>query len=200
MVVAQPILLEIVELLPGKKNEGGEMVFTTVKRVYVERSDVSEESREGFFGIQPGSEVNLKNFGVVKSLAFDRAPGEALSKVRCELICTEMERMKKTKGQLHWVAATSARPVRLRLFESLFTVENPSLLEDFEAFVDPKSIQFCEDAKIDKSVALEHGKTYQFERIGYFQLAEQLKSGEAPLFNRVVSLFQSKKTQEVKRL
>ncbi len=106
------------------------------------------------------------------------------------------ESLRKVKGTLHWVSAKHAQPVEVRIYERLFTVEQPDAEKetDFLNFVNPDSLKkvyaFAEPALSEVSV----GEPIQFQRIGYFT-KDQDSTAEKAVFNRTVTLKDSYKPE-----
>jgi len=98
---------------------------------------------------------------------------------------------RKVKSTIHWVAAASAIDAEVRVFENLFTKENPDEVQDgqdFTANLNPNSLEVIADAKLEPSLAgAAVGGRYQFERLGYFCVDRDSKAGK-PVFNRTVAL------------
>jgi glutaminyl-tRNA synthetase len=95
------------------------------------------------------------------------------------------------KGTLHWVSADQALPAEVRLYDALFTVENPLDVpdgEDFTANLNPDSLEVLTDCKLEPSLAeAGPGTTVQFERLGYFCVDRDSAPGR-PVLNRAVTL------------
>jgi glutaminyl-tRNA synthetase len=95
------------------------------------------------------------------------------------------------KGTIQWVSAEDGVKAEIRLYDHLFTVENPDKVEDGKDFTDninPDSLQVVTDAIVEPALAdLEPGTTAQFIRLGYFCKDRDSKPGK-PVFNRTISL------------
>src|SRR5262249_38819634 len=99
---------------------------------------------------------------------------------------------RKVKATLHWVSARHAIPAEVRLYDRLFTVENPSVEKDgadYQTFLNPNSLEVLSDCQLEPSLAgAAPGSFYQFERHGYFCAdTVDAKPGQ-PVFNRTVGL------------
>jgi glutaminyl-tRNA synthetase len=98
---------------------------------------------------------------------------------------------RKVKSTIHWVSATHAVDSEVRLYETLFTRENPNDVEegqDFTAHLNPKSLEVLPACKLEPSVrGSAPGTRYQFERLGYF-CVDKDSTAEQPVFNRTVGL------------
>jgi glutaminyl-tRNA synthetase len=161
--------------------------------LYIERDDFMEVPPKKFFRLSPGKEVRLrcayfvKCTGVVK----DPATGEVI-----ELRCTydpatrggDSPDGRKVKATLHWVSADHALPAEVRLYDRLFTVEDPADSDDYLAHMNPHSLEVIRTAKVEPSLAgAAPGRSLQFERIGYFCVDPDSSAGKL-VFNRTVSL------------
>ena len=161
--------------------------------LYIERDDFREEPPKKFFRLAPGREVRLRGAyfitctGVVK----DPASGEIV-----ELRCTydpatrggDATDGRKVKATLHWVSAAHAVDVEVRLYDRLFTSENPGAIADYRSVLNPKSLEVLTTCWLEPSVAgAPAGTTYQFERLGYFSVDPDSTAGRL-VFNRTVTL------------
>jgi len=165
------------------------------KVLYIEREDFMEEPPSKFFRLAPGREVRLRSAyiifctGVIK----DPATGE-ISEIHCtydpETKSGMPDSNRKVKGTLHWVSAKHAVDVEVRLYDRLFTKENPDEAEEgktFKDYLNPDSLRIIM-AKVEPAVkkVLAPDKI-QFERIGYFSVDKD-STAQKLVFNRVVPL------------
>jgi glutaminyl-tRNA synthetase len=99
---------------------------------------------------------------------------------------------RKVKATIHWVSADHALDAEVRLYETLFDVENPDDVpegEDFTCSLNPLSLETLTDCKLEPSLAdAKPGARYQFERLGYFCADSEESRPGAPVFNRAVTL------------
>ena len=163
------------------------------REIYIERDDFLEDPPKKFFRMAPGREVRLRNAYLVTCReAIKNAAGEVT-----ELRCTydpatrggDAPDGRKVKATLHWVSAAHAVDAEVRLYDRLFTVENPGAGDaDFLAQMNPHSLERVTGAKVEPSLAVRPaGDRVQFERLGYF--AVDMDSTPArPVFNRTVTL------------
>ncbi len=166
------------------------------RELYIEQDDFREVPPKGYFRMSPGKEVRLRYgylvtcTGVVK----DPATG-AILEVHCT--CDHATRGgttpdgRKVKSTIHWVSAAHAVDAEVRLYDTLFTVENPGQAPEGGQFTDnlnPKSLELVSNAKLEPALAeAAPGSRYQFERIGYF-CADKTSTKEKLIFNRTVGL------------
>jgi glutaminyl-tRNA synthetase len=161
--------------------------------LYVERDDFREDPPPKFFRLAPGREVRLRYAYIVKCVGVvkDERTGEVV-----ELRCTVDPETRsggpasnrKVKATLHWVSAAHAVPAEVRLYDRLFTVEEPDRDGDFARHLNPASLEVIADARVEPSIAgVTAGARFQFERQGYFAVDPDSRPG-ALVFNRTVSL------------
>ena len=164
--------------------------------LYIEQEDFREEAPEKYFRLVPGREVRLRYayfvtcVGVVK----DKKSGEVV-----EVHCTydpatqggDAPDGRRVKSTLHWVSAEHALEAEVRLYDNLFTKENPMDVEegvDYKDYLNPNSLEVLKSCRVEPSLAnAPSGSLYQFERLGYF-CVDPDSSPEKPVFNRTVSL------------
>ncbi|MFZ0279013.1 MAG: glutamine--tRNA ligase/YqeY domain fusion protein [Candidatus Sulfotelmatobacter sp.] len=179
---------------PEDASEGTRKVpFSRV--LYIEQDDFREDPPKGYFRLSPGREVRLRYgyFITCKSVVKDDK-GQVL-----EVHCTydpatrggNAPDGRKVKSTIHWVSAAHAIDAEVRIYENLFTKENPGEVEegqDFTANLNPNSLEVVTLAKLEPSLAsAATGSRYQFERLGYFCVDPDSVPGK-PVFNRTVAL------------
>jgi glutaminyl-tRNA synthetase len=160
--------------------------------LYIEQDDFMEQPPKEFFRLAPGREVRLRYAYIIKCVGVvkDKA-GEVV-----ELHCTydpdtrsgEAGSSRKVKGTIHWVSAAHAAKAEVRLYDRLFTVENPGDVDEIETVLNPNSLQTLIGYVEPILVGAAPGGKYQFERLGYFCADLKDFSHERMVFNRTVSL------------
>jgi glutaminyl-tRNA synthetase len=165
------------------------------RELYIERDDFMEDPPKKFFRLAPGREVRLRNaYFITCREAVRNDAGEIV-----ELRCThdpatrggDAPDGRRPKATLHWVSAPHALDVEVRLYDRLFSVEEPGKGDnDFLAEINPGSLDVIAGAKIEPSVQdAAPGTGYQFERLGYFAVDAGLRAqGSGLVFNRTVTL------------
>ena len=163
------------------------------RELFIERDDFMENPPKKFFRLSPGNEVRLRCAyfirctGVVK----DPVSGEVV-----ELRATydpatrggDSPDGRKVKATLHWVSAATALDTEVRIYDRLFTHEDPASTEHWLQHINPASLDVSRTAKVEPSLAsAPAGARYQFERLGYFCVDADSAPG-ALVFNRTVSL------------
>ena len=166
------------------------------RELYIEREDFMEDPPKKFFRLAPGREVRLRYayFITCTDVVKDPATGEVT-----ELRCTydpatrggDAPDGRKVKATLHWVSAAHAADAEVRLYDHLFTKEDPDDVpegQDFRANLDPHSLDVLAGCKVEPCLAdAPAGSRYQFERLGYFCVDPDSALGR-PVFNRTVTL------------
>jgi glutaminyl-tRNA synthetase len=164
--------------------------------IYIERDDFLEEPPKKFFRLAPGREVRLRYayFITCVDVVKDERSGEI-----AELRCTydpatrggDAPDGRKVRGTLHWVSAPHALGAEARLYDVLFTREDPDDVGegvDVTACLNPRSLEILNDCRVEPSLAdATPGSHYQFERLGYFCIDPDSTEG-ALVFNRTVTL------------
>jgi glutaminyl-tRNA synthetase len=165
--------------------------------IYVEREDFLEDPPKKFYRLAPGREVRLRYAYFIKCIDVvkDERTGEVV-----ELKCTydpatrggDAPDGRKVKATLHWVSAARSLPAEVRLYDRLFTKENPLDVEDgkdFTSYLNPNSLEVLTACRVEPGLAdAAPGNRYQFERLGYFCVDSIDSSRERLVFNRTVSL------------
>jgi glutaminyl-tRNA synthetase len=168
-----------------------ELAFT--RELYVERDDFMEDAPKKYFRMTPGQEVRLKSAYIVKCTGCKRDDEGNLIEIHCEydpLTKSGMpESNRKVKGTLHWVSAQYCLEAEVRLYDRLFSVENPQADErDFRELINPDSLKLLTGCKVESSLgASKPLDQFQFQRIGYFN-ADLNSTTDKLVFNRTVSL------------
>jgi glutaminyl-tRNA synthetase len=166
------------------------------RELYIEQDDFREEPPKKFFRLFPGQEVRLRAGYFIKctSVVKDEKTGEVV-----EVHCTydpatrsgNAPDGRKVKATIHWVSAQHAINAEVRLYESLFTKEDPNDVPDgqeFTANLNANSLETLAAAKLEPSLAsAKPGDRHQFERLGYFCVDPDSMS-EKLVFNRTVQL------------
>ncbi|TAK13615.1 MAG: glutamine--tRNA ligase/YqeY domain fusion protein [Acidobacteria bacterium] len=163
------------------------------REIYIERDDFLEDPPKKFFRLAPGREVRLRNAYLVTCReAVKNAAGE-ITELRCTYDPAtrggDAPDGRKVKATLHWVSAAHAVDAEVRLYDRLFSVENPGAGDaDFLAQMNPHSLERVAGAKVEPSLAARPaGDRVQFERLGYFAVDKD-STAARPVFNRTVTL------------
>jgi glutaminyl-tRNA synthetase len=166
------------------------------KVLYIEQEDFREDPPKQYFRLSPGREVRLRyGYFVTCTSVVKNDKGEVV-----EVHCTYDPATRggnnppdgrKVKATIHWVSAAHAIDGEVRLYENLFTREDPNKTDDgqdFTANLNPNSLEVVKGCKLEPSLATAAiGARYQFERLGYFCVDPDSTAGK-PVFNRTVAL------------
>jgi glutaminyl-tRNA synthetase len=165
------------------------------KVLYIEQDDFREDPPKQFFRLAPGREVRLRYGYFVTCNTVVKDPLGNVVELRCTYDPAtrggNAPDGRKVKSTIHWVAADHAIDAEVRIYETLFSTENPNDVPDgqeFTANLNPKSLEVLTGCKLEPS--LRHavpGTPYQFERLGYFT-PDAESTTENPVFNRTVGL------------
>ncbi|MDD3852400.1 MAG: glutamine--tRNA ligase/YqeY domain fusion protein [Syntrophomonadaceae bacterium] len=165
------------------------------REIYIEQDDFMEDPPKKFFRLRPGGEVRLKSAYIISLHEVIKDETGAITELHCQYDPDSKSggatAGRKVKGTLHWVSVAHAVPAEVRLYEHLFTRENPDEEEEGKSFVDylnSGSMQILTSCMVEPSGADLQGESrYQFLRQGYFCPDPDSKPG-APVFNRIVGL------------
>jgi len=163
--------------------------------LYIERDDFREDPPKGYYRLSPGREVRLRYGYLVTCTRVVKDEKGEVSEVHCTYDPAtrggNTPDGRKVKSTIHWVSAAKAIDAEVRLYETLFTKEDPNDTkdgEDFTANLNPQSLEVRKNAKLEPSLKnAPAGSRYQFERLGYF-CVDLDSTPENPVFNRTVAL------------
>jgi glutaminyl-tRNA synthetase len=165
--------------------------------LYIEQDDFREDPPKGFFRLSPGKEVRLRYGYIIKCTGVVKDP---LSGAVTELQCTydpetksgSSRSTRKVKATIHWVSAAQALDAEVRLYDHLFTEEDPDDVgedSDWLANINPKSLERLTACQVEPCLAAaKAGELYQFERLGYFCVDSENSVTDSLVFNRTVTL------------
>jgi glutaminyl-tRNA synthetase len=164
--------------------------------LYIERDDFREEPPKGFFRLSPGKEVRLRYAYIIKceEVVKDPKTGEVVE-LRCtydpETKSGSAQSGRKVKATLHWVSAAHALEAEARLYDHLFTAENPEDVpegEDWTKNINSNSLETLSSCRVERFLdGAAPGARYQFERMGYFTV-DRDSADKKLVFNRTVTL------------
>jgi glutaminyl-tRNA synthetase len=204
MVVMDPLKLVITnyeegksemlqsEINPEMENSGfRDLPFS--RELYIERDDFKEIPEKKYFRLAPGLMVRLKSAYIIKCESFDKDENGNITTVYCTYLPESKSGSDtsgiQVKGTIHWVEASSAIPVEVRLYDRLFGVEDPSSEDgDFKTYLNKNSLQVISNALGEPSLKNARvGDKFQFLRKGYF-CVDTDSTSEKLIFNRTVAL------------
>lgn len=171
----------------------GTHTITFSRELWIEREDFMEDAPKKYFRLSPGKEVRLKNAYIVKCTGCKKDDNGEVVEIYCEYDPTSRSGMeganRKVKGTLHWVSVGHSLPAEVRLYDRLFTVENPAADErDFRELLNPGSLEVLTGCYVEPYLATQSATNYlQFQRIGYFTY-DKTSTPDHLVFNRTVGL------------
>lgn len=189
-------LVEHVELINNPEDESqGSRKVPFSREIYIEQDDFMEVAPPKFFRLAPGNEVRLKGAYIIKCEGYKK--NDQSGRVE-EVHCTYDPATKsgghlsdkKVKGTLHWVSAPHAVDAEVRLYDRLFSHEDPAGQkdDDYRNFLNPESLRVINGCKLEPSLASAKPlDKFQFQRLGYFCVDYDSTPGK-PVFNRTVQL------------
>ncbi len=187
--------VEYVEAVNNPEDESmGKREVPFSRELYIERSDFMENPPKGYYRLYPGNEVRFKHAYYIKCESFVKDENGNIVEVHCTYDPSTKGGWshdgRKVKGTIHWLSAAHAVTCEVRLYDRLFTKENPDDLEegeDYKVNLNPDSLKvvtayiepFIKSAKV--------GDKFQFDRTGYF-CVDPDSTEDKLVFNRTVSL------------
>ena len=166
------------------------------RELYIDEDDFREEPPKGFFRLSPGKEVRLRYAYIIKCVGVEKDPTTgAIRELRCtydpDTKSGSSQSNRKVKATIHWVSAAHALQAEVRLYDHLFSKEDPDDIAegmDWLANINPKSLERLTACRVEPELATAAiSERYQFERLGYFCVDKDSKAG-ALVFNRSVTL------------
>ena len=163
------------------------------RELFIEQSDFMENPPKGYHRLVPGGEVRLRYAYIIKCDEIIKNENGDVIEIRCsydpETKSGTGTSTKKVKGTIHWVSAGHAVNAEVRLYDRLFTVEDPGGEDKWLEFINPNSLEILSNALIEPFIkSSKPGDRFQFERLGYFSVDTKHTSEEKLVFNRTVTL------------
>lgn len=184
---------EMIAVNNPENEADGTHTITFSRELWIEREDFMEDAQKKFFRLSPGKEVRLKNSYIIMCTGCKKNADGEVEEIYAEYDpqskSGEEGANRKVKGTLHWVSAAHCIAAEVRLYDRLFSVENPSADErDFRELLNPESLTVLNKCYVEKYLAEKKpGDFLQFQRIGYFTPDSDSKP-ERLIFNRTVGL------------
>ena len=185
---------EIINAVNNPEDESSDTHEITFSgELWMERDDFMEDAPKKYFRMTPGQEVRLKGAYFVKCTGCKKDENGNVLEVYCEYDPMTRSGMpdsgRKVKGTLHWLSVAHSEPAEVRLYDRLFTVENPSADErDFHELLNKDSLTVLTNCYVESYLKsakpLDH---FQFQRVGYFNVDPDSMPNKL-VFNRTVSL------------
>ena len=160
------------------------------REIYIDRDDFMEVPPKKYYRLSPGQEVRLRYSYLIRCEEVVKDENGEIVELRCtydpESGGGSSSDGRRVKGVIHWVSARHAVEAEVRLFETLFSVEDPND-DNFMDYLNPTSLVKTTGYLEPSLAEAPLGKTYQFERVGYF-CPDTDSTPEHPVFNRTVTL------------
>lgn len=204
MAVLKPLKIVIINYPEGKiedleavnnpeNPDAGKRKVPFSRELFIEQNDFMENPPKGFHRLVPGGEVRLRYAYIIKCEEVIKNDNGEVSELHCtydpETKSGTGTSNKKVKGTIHWVSANHAIDAEVRLYDRLFTIEDPASKENWLEYVNPNSLEVITNAKIEPYVSKsKKGDKFQFERNGYFCVDIKDTTAEKLVFNRTVTL------------
>ena len=191
-----PGKVEYLEAINNPEDESaGTRKVPFSRELYIEQDDFMENPPPQFYRLAPGREVRLRYAYFITCTKVVKDERGQIVELHCRYDPAtrggNSPDGRKVKATLHWVCARHCLPAEVRLYEHLFTKENPEETkegEDFTAYLNPNSLKILSDCRVEPSLAnAKPLERFQFERIGYF-CVDPDSSKSKLVFNRTVSL------------
>ncbi len=206
MAVLNPVKLVITNYPDGKEEtleaensqEDASLGFRKVpfsRELYIEREDFQEEANKKFFRLTLGTEVRLKNAYIIKGESVVKDAEGNITEIHC--LYDEDSRsgsgteasQRKVKGTIHWVSINHAIKAEVRVYDRLFTHENPDGDKevDFKEYINPNSLEIITGFVEPSLASAKDGDQFQFQRLGYY-CVDKDSSDQKLVFNKTVGL------------
>ena len=206
MAVLNPVKLVITNYPEGKQEildaenspEDESLGFRKVpfsKELYIEREDFQEEANKKFFRLTLGTEVRLKNGYIIKGESVIKDATGTITEIHCTYdedsrsgSGTEASQ-RKVKGTIHWVSINHAIEAEIRIYDRLFTHENPDGDKevDFKKYINPNSLEVITGYLEPSLATAKNSDQFQFQRLGYY-CVDKDSSAQKLVFNKTVGL------------
>jgi glutaminyl-tRNA synthetase len=181
-----------------QKEEMGQRKVPFTREIYIDKDDFMEVApNKKFKRLVTGGEVRLRNAYVIRCDEVVKDNDGEIIELRCSCDTDTLNKNpadgRKVKGVIHWVSAAYGVEAEVRLYDRLFTHENPEVAakdgKEFTDFINPESLQTLTTCYLEASLEkTEAGECFQFEREGYFTRDYDSSGAEKPVFNRTVTL------------
>jgi glutaminyl-tRNA synthetase len=206
MAVLNPVKLVITnypegqeEFLESENNPEDEVMtyrqLPFSRELYIERDDFQEEAHKKFFRLTLGTEVRLKSAYIIKGESVVKDADGTITEIHATYDVDSKSgsgseaSKRKVKGVIHWVSTKHAVEAEVRVYDRLFTNENPDGNKevDFKEFINPNSLEVITgyvEPSLQSAKELDH---FQFQRLGYF-CVDRDSTAEKLVFNKTVGL------------
>ncbi|MCS7073673.1 MAG: glutamine--tRNA ligase/YqeY domain fusion protein [Bacteroidia bacterium] len=174
-----------------EKPETGHRKVSFSNQLWIEQDDFMENPPKGYFRLSPGKMVRLKGAYIIRCDEVIKDSSGNVIELRCNYFPESKSGSDNSginvKGTIHWVDAKTAQTAEVRIYDRLFTCENPSAEENFLDWINPNSRKIIPSAYIEAGLTIRPGESYQFLRKGYFSVDKD-STAQKPVFNMTVGL------------
>ena len=175
--------------MAGRSGPGGSRKVPFGRGLLVERDDFSADPPPDWKRLAPGREVRLAGAFVVRCDAVVHGPGGEVEELRCTFDPASRDAARRGIGTIHWVHATRSVPAAVRLYDRLFTVEQPDAEANFLDVLNPGSLSSAPGARLEPALRdAPPGTHWQFLREGYFFVDPVDSRPGDPVWNRTMTL------------
>lgn len=180
-----------------QKEEMGKRQIAFTREVYIDKNDFKEEANNKYKRLKTDGEVRLRNAYVIRCDEVIKDSNGEITELRCTYDPDTRNKNpadgRKVKGVIHWVSASQGIEAEVRLYDRLFTHENPESAakenKEFTDYINPESLVTLSTCYLEASLEkAKAGERFQFEREGYFCRDSDNSSNGKPVFNRTVTL------------
>lgn len=186
---------ELMETINNPEDESmGSREIAFTKELYIEREDFMEDAPKKYFRLTPGRETRLKSAYIVKCTGCKKDDEGNVVEVYAEYDPQTKSGMpesgRRVKGTIHWISVPHSVDVEVRLYDRLFTVEDPANAKDkdFKELLNPDSLKIIKNCKVEEYLKdAEPGDSFQFQRNGYYNVDIE-STPDNLVFNRTVPL------------
>lgn len=198
MAVLNPLRIRITNLPDGHSDNVQTPLFPKNKElgfkqshltsvIFIDRADFREAADSDFFGLTPYGEVGLKYSGILKANEVIRNEQGDIVELRCEY----SSEVRQIKGRIHWISEVDAVKAEVRIYDYLFTVDEPIKQKEPLECVNKDSLRVLTNALFNKNLLPDIAvhKQFQFERLGYFAVDPDTNSNSGRfVFNSTVDM------------
>lgn len=183
--------------VPNNPNdpEAGAREVALGRELWIEREDFALDPPKKYHRLKPEGAVRLRGGYIIKHVGHELNEAGEVTEVHCEYLEGTIGENPPEgvvcKAAIHWVSAAHAHEAEVRIYDRLFTAENPDAAEGgFKTVLNPDSLQLVTGVQVEEAAAsMQPGECCQFERVGYFVAdCEEHVAGETLVFNRTVAL------------
>ena len=163
------------------------------KELWIERNDFMEEPPKKFFRLGPGLQVRLKHAYIIECHDYKKDEQGVVTEIYCNYFPESKSGQDnsgiKVKGTMHWLSCAHAKNAEVRLYDRLFTIENPAASDaPLNEILNPESLSVIHQAKIEPALAQATASDkFQFLRLGYFCI-DKYSTPDHLIFNRTTGL------------